>query len=57
MYERFHCGARAVLWDADYAFEDYDMDGDGIVHECHCTKCGAWVTYYVPVNNNENEEG
>lgn len=57
MYECFHCGARAVLWDADYAFEDYDMDGEGIVHECHCTKCGAWVTYYVPVNNNENEEG
>lgn len=23
MYECFHCGARAVIWDCDFDFEDF----------------------------------
>lgn len=29
MYECFHCGERAVIWDCDYDFEDFGYDGDG----------------------------
>ena len=32
MYECFHCGARAVIWDADFNFEDYGLEGEGIIH-------------------------
>ena len=49
MYEFFHCGARAVIWCADFMVEEYGYeDEDGLIHECQCTNCGAQITYYVP---------
>jgi len=54
MYECFHCGSKSVIWDGDFSFEDYNMDGDGLIHECHCTKCGAMITYMIPFDNEED---
>lgn len=54
MFECFHCGERAVIWDADFDLEDYeyyDFDGNllsGIVHNLHCTNCGAEIEYIIP---------
>ena len=48
MYECFHCGERAVIWQNDYDFEDYGIDGDGIIHDLRCSNCGARITYEVP---------
>ena len=28
MYECFHCGARAVIWDSDFDFADFGYDGE-----------------------------
>ena len=53
MYECFHCGARAVIWDNDFDFEDYGYEGTGIVHVCHCTNCGAEIEYAVKIANSE----
>ena len=49
MYECFHCGYVAVIWDSDFMFEDVGREGNGIVHFCHCTKCGAEIEYYIPI--------
>lgn len=57
MYECFHCGARAVTWDADFDFEDYGYGGEGIIHECHCNNCGALVTYAIPLPDADGGEG
>ena len=46
IYRCFHCGGE-VRWDADFDFQDYGLEGDGIIHECHCNDCGAQITYYV----------
>ena len=54
MFECFHCGRRTVIWDCDYTFEDFGMEGEGIVHCCHCTNCDAQIEYYVGVENNED---
>lgn len=54
MFECFHCGRKTVIWDADYSFEDYGIEGVGIVHECHCENCGAQVTYYVALEVDDN---
>ena len=43
MYECFHCGKKAVIWDCDFDFSDFGYDGEGIVHCCHCTECGAEI--------------
>lgn len=53
-YQCFHCGAYAVIWDADFDYEDYGLEGDGIVHACHCGKCGARITYEIPINDNDD---
>lgn len=56
MYECFHCGARAVIWDCDFSFEDYGYEGNGIVHECHCANCGAQVTYMIDIGGEGDED-
>ena len=53
MYECFNCLSRSVVWDADFDFEDYGLDGVGIIHECHCANCGASITYYCPIETGE----
>lgn len=56
MYECFHCGQRAVIWDADFDYEDYGIEGPGIVQECHCTACGARVTYWIDCSESEEDQ-
>ncbi len=56
MYECFNCLSRTVIWDADFTFEDYGIEGEGIVHHCHCVNCGAEIVYYVPVSEEDVEE-
>ena len=56
MYECFHCGQRAVIWGSDFDFEDYGMEGEGVVHVCHCSHCGAWITYYVPIETGGEDD-
>ena len=41
MYQCFHCGEYTVGWQSDFNFEDYGLEGEGIVHLCHCSNCGA----------------
>ena len=55
MYECFHCGEKAVIWDADFDFQDYGLEGSGIIHSCHCTHCGAEIEYRVPIGSIDNE--
>jgi transcription elongation factor Elf1 len=55
MYECFHCGARAVIWDCDYDFEDFGYEGEGIVHILHCSNCGAEIEYDIPIMDEGGE--
>lgn len=48
-YECFHCLNRTVVWSSDFSFEDFGYEGEGIVHICHCTHCGAEIEYRVPI--------
>lgn len=47
MYECFHCCTKSVIWDADFDFDDYCLEGEGVVHCCHCSNCGARIEYFV----------
>lgn len=53
MFECFHCGERKVVWQNDYDYEDLGYDGQGIVHMCTCSNCGAEIEYRVPLGTNE----
>lgn len=48
-YQCFHCGRNAVHWTGDFDFEDMGYEGNGIVHMCQCSACGAEIEYRVPV--------
>lgn len=56
MYECFHCCTKSVIWDSDFDFSDFGYEGEGIVHICHCTNCGAEIEYRIPIPNLETEE-
>lgn len=53
MYECFHCGAKAVIWDCDYDFEDFGYEGEGVVQVLHCENCGAYIEYRIGEEEDE----
>lgn len=53
IYECFHCGTLGVVWQADFDFEDFGLDGEGIVQVCRCANCGADIEYYVSFEEEE----
>lgn len=55
MFECFHCMTKSVIWDSDFNFEDYGLEGEGIIHVCHCTNCGARITYEIPLDKKDEE--
>lgn len=56
MYQCFHCGAYAVIWQADFDFADYGYEGEGIVQVCECTNCGAEIEYRIPIGEETENE-
>lgn len=55
MYECFHCGTKSVVWDSDFDFEDFGLEGSGRVHVCHCENCGARITYEIECGEEEEK--
>ena len=54
-YQCFHCLQNTVIWDSDFDFADYGLEGEGIIHVCHCTNCGAEIEYQVPCGSGEED--
>lgn len=38
----------------DFSFEDYGMEGEGIVQVFSCQNCGADVECYVPLDGGDD---
>lgn len=56
MYECFHCLSKSVIWDSDFSFEDYGIEGEGLVHICHCCNCGAEIQYFVSLEDSDKSK-
>ena len=54
-FECMHCGERAVVWQSDFDFEDYGLEGKGFIHVCQCMACGAMVEYYISCEDEEDD--
>ena len=54
MYECFHCGRRAVIWDSDFDLADIEGEGSSVVHFYHCTNCGAEIQYIIREEDDED---
>tara|TARA_R100001463_G_scaffold38005_3_gene81726 strand:+ start:1386 stop:1535 length:150 start_codon:yes stop_codon:yes gene_type:complete len=46
----WHCNSE-VIWGGDHSYEDYGIEGEGIVSNMQCSKCPA--TYYVYLGEKE----
>lgn len=49
MFECFHCCTKSVVWDSDFDFSDFGLEGNGVVHMCQCTNCEAEIEYRVSI--------
>lgn len=55
MADCFHCGA-GLVWNGDFTFEDFGMEGEGLVHTLSCSNCNADVVYFIPENTEEEKD-
>jgi len=42
-----------VIWNCDYSFDDYGIEGDGIVAALTCSNCNAFFEGYLRVDEDE----
>ena len=48
----WHCNTE-LIWVGDIDFEDYALEGEGIISKLSCPKCNAYVEVYLPMEDNE----
>ena len=46
-----HCGSKLV-WQNDFDFEDFHLEGEGIVSFYDCSGCIASAVFYMPAVKN-----
>lgn len=44
------CGT-PLIWGADFDFEDYGMEGEGVVSNYSCPNCGVTAEIYMPAED------
>tara|TARA_R100001463_G_scaffold6332_1_gene20831 strand:+ start:339 stop:485 length:147 start_codon:yes stop_codon:yes gene_type:complete len=44
-----------VIWGGDHSYEDYGMEGEGIVSNLSCSSCNAFYLCYIGEENEEKE--
>ena len=44
----WHCKSE-LIWNADFDYKDYRLDGDGVISALSCTNqnCGSYVEVYL----------
>ena len=50
----WHCGNK-VIWNNDHTFEDYALEGDGIVTSLSCSVCNAEYLIYLGENDGKSK--
>ena len=48
----YHCQS-LLIWGGDFNYEDYALEGEGLVSNLSCPKCDAYVEVYLPLEKNE----
>ena len=49
----YHCNTE-LIWGGDFMFEDYGLEGDGIVSNLSCPDCQSYVEVYSPIGEESN---
>ena len=51
----WHCNEE-VIWGGDFDYEDYGMDGEGIISNLSCSKCPAFYECYLPIGEEDEKK-
>lgn len=56
MAKYYFCNSE-LIWGNNFSFEDYCLEGDGIVSTLSCSNedCGAYEDFYLPFLKEEEE--
>ena len=49
----WHCNSE-VIWGGAHTYEDYGMEGDGIVSNLSCSECSAFYLCYIGDEEDES---
>ena len=49
----WHCNSK-LIWGGDHSFEDYGIEGEGIVSNLSCNKCPVEVLVYYNIDEEGN---
>ena len=49
------CGCN-MIWNSDFDYEDYGLDGDGIVAVLSCLNCEAFAEFYSGCSDKNDDE-
>ena len=44
----WHCNTE-LIWGGDHDYEDYGMEGEGIISNLSCPNCSSFVEVYLPI--------
>ena len=53
----WHCNNK-LIWGGDFDYEDYGMDGEGIISNLSCPNklCNAFVEVFLPLKEEVDEK-
>lgn len=49
----WYCG-KEMIWGGDHSFEDYGMEGEGIVANLSCPECEATALFFTAEKDDES---
>lgn len=52
----WHCGTQ-LIWGADFSYEDYGLEGEGIISTFSCPKCPATAEVFLPIEEENTNKG
>ena len=51
----WHC-TKKLIWGGDNDYEDYGLEGEGIVSNLSCSNCDVFVLVYCPIDKDQKEK-
>ena len=51
----WHCN-KELIWGGDFDYDDYGLEGEGIVSNLSCQNCSSYVEVYSPLNKEEDND-
>lgn len=52
----WHCKSE-MIWGSDFDYDDFELEGEGIVSTFSCSKCPATAEFFMPMETKNEDVG